>query len=80
VYLQAQASQMPTPASPAQRWLQDIGALGGIARRARRALEQGLWRELLAAEHEELAHAFERTRTEINGLCHRFDLERGHVG
>ena len=80
VYLQAQASQVQPPISPAQRWLQDLGALGGIVRRARRALEQGLWRELLAAEHEELAHAFERTRVEVNGLCHRFDLERGHVG
>jgi hypothetical protein len=38
------------------------------------------WRELLAAEREELAHAFERTRTEVNSLCHRFDLESGHVG
>jgi len=63
-----------------QRWLKDLGALGGIARRARQALEHGLWRELLAAEHDELAHAFERTRTEVNSLCHRFDLERGHVG
>jgi ParB/RepB/Spo0J family partition protein len=80
VYLQAQASQVQPPISPAQRWLQDLGALSGIARRARRALEHGLWRELLATEHEELVHAFERTRTEVNGLCHRFDLERGHVG
>ena len=46
----------------------------------RRVLEQGLWRELLAAEHEELAHAFERTRADLNSLCHRFDLESGHVG
>jgi hypothetical protein len=80
VYLQAQASHEPAPTSPAQRWLEDLGALGGIARRARRALEQGLWRELLAAEHEELTHAFECTRVDLNSLCHRFDLERGHVG
>jgi ParB family transcriptional regulator, chromosome partitioning protein len=80
VYLQAQASQVATPASPAQRWLQDVGALGGIARRVRRQLEKGLWSELLGAEREELSHAFERTRTEVGGLCHRFDLERGHVG
>jgi ParB family chromosome partitioning protein len=80
VYLQAQASQAPTPASPAQRWLQDVGALGGIARRVRRHLEKGLWNELLGAERDELEHAFERMRTEVNGLCHRFDLERGHVG
>ncbi len=80
VYLQAQASQVQPPMSLAQRWLQDLGALGGIARRARRALERGLWQELLAAEHEELTHAFERARADVNGLCHRFDLERNHVG
>jgi ParB-like chromosome segregation protein Spo0J len=80
IYLQAQASQISVPTSPAQRWLQDLGALGGIARRARRALERGLWPELLAAEQDELSHAFERARAEVNGLCHRFDLERNHVG
>jgi ParB family chromosome partitioning protein len=80
VYLQAQVAQVAAPASPAQRWLQDLGALGGIARRARRPLERGLWRELLGTERDELEQAFERMRTEVNGLCHRFDLERGHVG
>jgi ParB/RepB/Spo0J family partition protein len=80
IYLQAQASQAQTPPSRAQRWLNDVGALGGIARRARRALEQGLWSELLAAERDELGHAFARMRTEVDGLCHRFDLESGHVG
>jgi ParB/RepB/Spo0J family partition protein len=80
VYLEAQAAQMPTPASPAQRWLQDVGALGGIARRLRRPLERGLWRELLSAERDELEQAFERMRADLNGLCHRFDLERNHVG
>lgn len=80
VYLQAQAAQVPTPASPAQRWLQDVGALGGIARRMRRPLERGLWRELLSAERDEFEQAFERMRADVNDLCHRFDLERGHVG
>jgi ParB family transcriptional regulator, chromosome partitioning protein len=80
VYLQAQASQVAAPVSPAQRWLQDVGALGGIARRVRRQLEKGLWTELLGAEREELSQAFERMRTEVGGLCHRFDLERDHVG
>jgi ParB/RepB/Spo0J family partition protein len=80
IYLQAQASQAQTPPSRAQRWLNDVGALGGSARRARRALEQGLWSELLAAERDELGQAFARMRTEVDGLCHRFDLESGHVG
>jgi hypothetical protein len=60
--------------------LQDVGALGGIARRLRRPLERGLWRELLSAERDELEQAFERMRADLNGLCHRFDLERNHVG
>jgi len=80
VYLQAQATLTSTPTSATQRWLQDIGALGGIARRARRALDRGLWSELLGSEREELEHAFHRARAEFDGLCHRFDLEQGHVG
>lgn len=80
IYLQAQASKTAAPPSAAQRWLNDLAALCGIARRARRALEQGLWSELLKSERDELEHAFARMRTEVHGLCDRFDLEGGHVG
>jgi hypothetical protein len=80
VYLQAQSSQTPAPPSAAQRWLNDLGALGGIARRARRALEQGLWQELLSTERDELGQAFARMKTDVEGLIHRFDLENLHVG
>ena len=47
IYLQAQAAQTPAPPSATQRFLQDLGALGGIARRAHRALEEGLLQQLL---------------------------------
>jgi ParB family chromosome partitioning protein len=80
LYLQAQtASSAPSP-SATQRWLDDLGALGGIARRARRALEHGLWRDALLAEREQLAAAFARLRAELTGLIERFELEVHHVG
>jgi ParB family chromosome partitioning protein len=80
LYLQAQAATHPPAPSATQRWLDDLGALGGIARRARRALEQGLWQGVLAAEREELAAAFARMRSELARLIDRFELEAGHVG
>jgi ParB/RepB/Spo0J family partition protein len=80
IYLQAQSSLIPAPLSAAQRWLNDLGALGGIARRARRGLEQGLWQQVLSAEPDEFEQAFVRMKSEVEGLIHRFDLESGHVG
>jgi ParB family transcriptional regulator, chromosome partitioning protein len=80
IYLQARSSQSSAPPSAAQRWLNDVGALGGIARRARRGLEQGLWQQALGAEREELEQSFTRMKSEVEGLIHRFDLESGHVG
>ncbi len=80
IYLQARSSQSPVPPSATQRWLNDLGALGGIARRARRGLEQGLWQQALTAEREELEQSFARMKSEVEGLIHRFDLESGHVG
>ena len=80
LYLQAQtASSAPSP-SATQRWLDELGALGGMARRARRALEHGLWRDALAAEREGLAAAFAHLRAELTRLIERFELEVHHVG
>jgi ParB family transcriptional regulator, chromosome partitioning protein len=80
IYLQAQASQAPAAPSAAQRWLDDVSALGGLARRSRRMLEKGLWQQLVSTEREELGQAFAHMKTEVQGLLHRFDLESGHVG
>jgi ParB/RepB/Spo0J family partition protein len=75
VYLQAQAVQTPLPPSATQRFLQDLGAIGGIARRARRALEQGLLQQLLDSERTEVKDAFARANAELQRLIHRIGLE-----
>jgi ParB-like chromosome segregation protein Spo0J len=80
VYLQAQATQEPAAPSATQRWLNDLGALGGIARRARRPLEQGLLQQLLTVERTEVCEAVARTKADVESLFTRFDREAGHAG
>ena len=80
VYLQAQATQEPAAPSATQRWLNDLGALGGIARRARRPLEQGLLQQLLTVERMEVCEAVARTKADVESLFNRFDREAGHAG
>lgn len=75
VYLQAQAAQEPAPLSATQRWLNDLGALAGIARRARRPLEQGMLQQLLAAERLEVELAVARSKADVARLFERFDRE-----
>ena len=75
IYLQAQAAQSAPPASATERFLQDLGALGGVARRAHRALEAGLLQQLLQGERLEVNEAFARANAELQRLIHRFELE-----
>ena len=79
-YLQAQATQQPSAPSATQRFLNDLGALGGVARRAYRALQEGLLQQLLEAERREVEEAFARANADLERLLHRFALERGHAG
>jgi ParB/RepB/Spo0J family partition protein len=80
LYLQARAAQQaPALASALQRLLNDLGALSGIAKRARRALQAGLIQQVLDAERAELDAAFARMREELQRLVDRFDQERGHA-
>lgn len=84
IYLRAQqetavATQAPAP-SPVQRLLDELGALAGIARRARRQLEKGLLQRLLSVEREEVERLLVSTRAEINALFKRFEQESCHVG
>ena len=75
IYLQAQAARTPAPPSATQRFLQDLGALAGIARRAHGALEGGLLQQLLESERLEVKEAFARANTELQRLIHRVELE-----
>ena len=75
IYLQAQAAQSAPPASATERFLQDLGALGGVARRAHRALEAGLLQQLLQGERVEVNEAFARANADLQRLIHRFELE-----
>jgi len=79
VYLEAKAASEPPPPSTTQRFLNDLGALGGIARRALRALQEGLWQQLLESERLEVHQAFARAKAELERLFQRIDLEYGHA-
>jgi ParB family transcriptional regulator, chromosome partitioning protein len=57
IYLQAQATRATAPPSATQRFLQDLGALGGIARRAHRSLEGRLLAQLRESELTEVTAA-----------------------
>jgi ParB family transcriptional regulator, chromosome partitioning protein len=77
IYLQAQSSQTPAPPSATQRFLQDLGALSGVARRAHRALQGGLLQQLLESERLEVKEAFTRVNADLQRLIHRIELESG---
>jgi hypothetical protein len=75
IYLQAQATRESPPPSATQRFLQDLGALGGIARRAHRVLEGRLLAELQESELNEVTTAFARANGEVQRLVQRFERE-----
>jgi ParB-like chromosome segregation protein Spo0J len=75
IYLQAQATQATAPPSATQRFLQDLGALGGIARRAHRALEGRLLAQLRESELLEVTNSFARANADLQRLIQRFELE-----
>ncbi len=75
IYLQAQATRESAPPSATQRFLQDLGALGGIARRAHRVLEGRLLAELQESELNEVTTAFARANGEVQRLVQRFERE-----
>jgi hypothetical protein len=79
VYLQARALEQGASASATERWLNDLGALSGIARRARRTLESGLLQQLREEERARVEQAVERMRGAVQELLERYDLERGHA-
>ncbi len=83
VFLRAQEEQQQAQTatkSPSQLLLDDLGAVSGIARRARRRLEQGLLPRLLASEREEVARLVGQARADAQGLFTRFDRETDNAG
>lgn len=83
VWLRAQEAERESQAqekSPTQLLLDDLGALSGIARRARRRLEKGLIPRLLSWEREEVAGVLGQSRADVEGLFSRFDREMTDAG
>jgi ParB family transcriptional regulator, chromosome partitioning protein len=80
VYLDAKAVQDPVPPSATQCLLNDLGVLGGIARRALRALEGGIVQQLLASERLELSGAYQRAKADVERLFNRMELESNRAG
>ncbi len=75
IYLQALSTRETAPPSATQRLLQDLGALGGIARRAHRLLEGRLLAQLRESELQEVTAAFARANADLERLTQRFELE-----
>jgi hypothetical protein len=75
IYLQAQATRESPPLSATQRFLTDLGALGGIARRAHRVLEGRMLAELQESELKEVSAAFARANGDMQRLVQRFERE-----
>jgi hypothetical protein len=75
IYLQAQATRETAPPSATQRFLQDLGALGGIARRAHRSLEGRLLAQLRENELKEDPAASAPPNGEMQRLVQRFEVE-----
>jgi len=83
VFLLAQAEQrraQTAEKSPTQLLLDELGAMSGLARRARRRLEQGLLQRLLAGEREEVGRLFAQARADTQALFTRFEREVPDAG
>jgi ParB/RepB/Spo0J family partition protein len=75
-----EAANPPLPVGPGELLLRDVGALGGIARRAAGRVTEGAVRELLPPEQEELRRRAESARAGVERLCHHLEQEKDHAG
>jgi ParB/RepB/Spo0J family partition protein len=77
LYLRAQAeARLPEEAkSPAQQLVDDLGALGGVARRAHRRLGTGLAGKLLPPERDEVRRCFRQAKQDAEALFRRWKKE-----
>ena len=83
LFLRAQEEmRRPPPADvrPASLILQDLGALGGIARRAHRRLREGLGQKLQGPERDEVRERMRQVRGDTDGLFDRCEKELADAG
>lgn len=66
--------------TPKQLLLDELKQMGGLARRARMRLEQGLLQQLLPGEGEEVAHLVSQAQAAAQSLFTRMQQENGHAG
>jgi len=79
LFLRARAQALspadPAEAGPAALLLADLGALGGVARRAARHLREGFLARLLEPEREEVGRALAQVRADMAKLVTTYDKE-----
>lgn len=81
LFLRARKSaESSLSSSAAEQLIRDLGALGGIARRARGHLERGAVRELLPPEHKKLRGRVHSVRSDANDLFDRLTQEIEDAG
>lgn len=69
----------PAP-DPVRQLKRDIGALSGIARRATTQIENGVTRQMLPREHDQLRQAATGARGDVELLVTALDKEETHAG
>lgn len=75
LFLRAQEEARRAEPSPAQLLLDDLGALGGVARRGHRRLNQGLAKKLSPPEREEGRRCFLAAQADAEAFFHRCQKE-----
>lgn len=83
LYLRAQAESRRADASalsPLEQLREALGAIGGIARKARRQLEGGLLGQLGPAEREEVRRSFRQAQSDMAALATHFEEEQKDAG
>lgn len=75
-----EAKETALPASPGELLVNDIGSLGGVARRARGRVAAGAVRDLLPPEQRDLRLKTDAARTDVERLFEGLDLELDHAG
>jgi len=68
------------PKGPEEDLVGELGALGGIARRLHRKVQQGLWAKLAACERAEIAPHVRRVRADVETCLADFDEEQAYAG